>query len=62
MFSSCASSVTFVQISELYPTQVRTLANGWSITTSRVGAILAPFTKELVSERNTSATQRQRAK
>ncbi|XP_077553839.1 organic cation transporter protein-like isoform X1 [Haemaphysalis longicornis] len=47
MFSSCASSVTFVQISELYPTQVRTLANGWSITTSRVGAILAPFTKEL---------------
>ncbi|KAK8773675.1 hypothetical protein V5799_011795, partial [Amblyomma americanum] len=47
LFSSCASSVNFIQISELYPTQVRTLATGWTVTTSRIGAILAPFTKEL---------------
>ncbi|XP_050024455.1 organic cation transporter protein-like [Dermacentor andersoni] len=47
LFNSCAGSVNFVQISELYPTQVRTLATGWTVTTSRVGAIVAPFTKEL---------------
>uniref|UniRef100_G3MQ80 Major facilitator superfamily (MFS) profile domain-containing protein n=1 Tax=Amblyomma maculatum TaxID=34609 RepID=G3MQ80_AMBMU len=47
LFSSCASSVNFIQISELYPTQIRTLASGWTVTTSRIGAILAPFTKEL---------------
>ncbi|XP_037514495.1 organic cation transporter protein [Rhipicephalus sanguineus] len=47
VFTSCAGSVKFVQISEMYPTQVRTLASGWSVTTSRVGAIVAPFTKEL---------------
>lgn len=47
LFTSCAGYVKYVQISEMYPTQVRTLASGWSVTASRVGAIAAPFTKEL---------------
>lgn len=47
LFNSCAGSVNTVQISEMYPTQMRTLAMGWTVTTSRVGAIVAPFTKEL---------------
>ncbi|XP_029826559.4 organic cation transporter protein [Ixodes scapularis] len=44
--SSCASTVLFVQRSELYPTKVRTLATGFMIMASRVGAMTAPFTKE----------------
>ncbi|XP_075533874.1 organic cation transporter protein-like isoform X3 [Dermacentor variabilis] len=42
-----AHCVNVVQMSELYPTRLRTTAMGFTITTSRVGAILAPFTKEL---------------
>ncbi|CAN8019503.1 unnamed protein product [Ixodes persulcatus] len=42
-----AAGVQHVQLSELYPTKVRTLATGFAITVSRFGAILAPFTKEL---------------
>lgn len=42
-----AHCVSVVQLSELYPTRLRTTATGFTITTSRVGAILAPFTKEL---------------
>ncbi|KAH9377551.1 hypothetical protein HPB48_012999 [Haemaphysalis longicornis] len=42
-----AHCVSVVQLSELYPTKLRTTATGFTITTSRVGAILAPFTKEL---------------
>lgn len=45
--STCAYSVNFVQLSELYPTKIRTLAMGFTITLGRVGAIIAPFTKEL---------------
>lgn len=44
---SCGHTVVIVQISELYPTTIRTLAMGFSISVSRTGAILAPFTKEL---------------
>ncbi|KAH7981838.1 hypothetical protein HPB52_001257 [Rhipicephalus sanguineus] len=42
-----AHCVCVVQMSELYPTRLRTTAMGFTITTSRIGAILAPFTKEL---------------
>ncbi|XP_077506831.1 organic cation transporter protein-like isoform X2 [Amblyomma americanum] len=42
-----AHCVNVVQITELYPTKLRTTAMGFTITMSRVGAILAPFTKEL---------------
>lgn len=42
-----AHCVNVVQMSELYPTKLRTTAMGFTITTSRIGAILAPFTKEL---------------
>ncbi|KAM7304397.1 organic cation transporter protein [Ixodes scapularis] len=45
--SSCAYSVNFVHMSELYPTKLRTLAMGFTITLGRLGAIIAPFTKEL---------------
>lgn len=45
--TSCGSSVCAVQLSEMYPTKIRTLATGFSITMSRVGAMIAPFTKEL---------------
>ncbi|CAN7937100.1 unnamed protein product [Ixodes hexagonus] len=45
--STCAYSVNFVQLSELYPTKIRTLAMGFTITVGRLGAIIAPFTKEL---------------
>lgn len=44
--SSCGSAVNYVQLSELYPTKIRTLATGFTITIGRIGAILAPFTKE----------------
>ncbi|CAN7937101.1 unnamed protein product [Ixodes hexagonus] len=42
-----AAGVQHVQLSELYPTRVRTLATGFAVTMSRFGAIVAPFTKEL---------------
>ncbi|XP_064459081.1 organic cation transporter protein-like [Ornithodoros turicata] len=44
---SCGGTVQSVQVSELYPTRMRTLALGFSISTGRVGAILSPFTNEL---------------
>lgn len=43
----CGNAVNSVQLSELFPTQIRTLATGFMSVGSRVGAILAPFTKEL---------------
>lgn len=42
-----AHCVNVVQMSELYPTKLRTTAMGVTITMSRIGAMLAPFTKEL---------------
>ncbi|XP_064457464.1 organic cation transporter protein-like [Ornithodoros turicata] len=45
--TSCAGAVCMVQLPEMYPTRIRTLATGFSITMSRVGAMIAPFTKEL---------------
>ncbi|CAN7937102.1 unnamed protein product [Ixodes hexagonus] len=43
----CGNAVNAVQLSELFPTKIRTLATGFMSVASRIGAILAPFTKEL---------------
>lgn len=43
----CSYAIYFVQLSELYPTKIRNVAIGFCMTMSRVGASLAPFTKEL---------------
>uniref|UniRef100_A0A4D5S1P2 Putative organic cation/carnitine transporter n=1 Tax=Ixodes scapularis TaxID=6945 RepID=A0A4D5S1P2_IXOSC len=43
----CAYSVICVQVTECFPTVVRAVALGSALTASRVGAIVAPFFKDL---------------
>ncbi|XP_064457466.1 organic cation transporter protein-like [Ornithodoros turicata] len=45
--ATCTLNVIIVQISEIYPTEIRTLATGFTITGSTLGAMAAPFVKEL---------------
>ena len=41
-----------VHVSESYPTKVRSVALGSSQTISRIGAIIVPFLKDIVSKRS----------
>ncbi|XP_077506827.1 solute carrier family 22 member 4-like isoform X4 [Amblyomma americanum] len=43
----CAYSTLCVQVTECFPTMVRAVALGSALTASRVGAIVAPFFKDL---------------
>ncbi|CAN7937099.1 unnamed protein product [Ixodes hexagonus] len=43
----CAYSVICVQVTECFPTVVRAVALGSTLTASRIGAIVAPFFKDL---------------
>lgn len=56
MISKWASQVLFtllvVHVAECFPTQVRALAVGSSLTMSRIGAIIAPFINRLVSNKD----------
>lgn len=44
----CAYSALCVQIAECFPTVVRAVALGSGLTASRVGAIVAPFFRDIV--------------
>lgn len=62
MGSKWASQVLFtllvVHVAECFPTQVRALAVGTSLTMSRLGAIVAPFLNRLVSNDREEATEK----
>jgi hypothetical protein len=49
-------SITWIYISELFPTSIRSSANGFAVAISRIGAILAPVIDANVQEEYLSIT------
>ncbi|CAF3868638.1 unnamed protein product [Rotaria sp. Silwood1] len=53
---SASMAITWIYISELFPTSIRSSANGFAVAVSRIGAILAPVIDANIDEHYLSIT------
>ncbi|CAF2699516.1 unnamed protein product [Rotaria sp. Silwood2] len=53
---SASMAITWIYISELFPTSIRSSANGFAVAVSRIGAILAPVIDANINEHYLSIT------